>query len=124
MIDLTEELKATAAPGMQLPPLRVDPAAIRTVMINEVVPECPENDFYGSAPAPLYLSTALPLFRQAGFPASSIHDVTDAGIYITNAIKTPKKGNHGSAGHDRREPPGAGTGIVPFSESPRRHADG
>lgn len=91
MIDLTEELKAMAAPGMQLPPLRVDPAAIRTVMINEVVPECPENDFYGSAPAPLYLSTALTLFRQAGFPASSIHDVTDAGIYITNAVKTPKR---------------------------------
>lgn len=91
MIDLTEELKARAVKGMHLPPLRLDPAAIRTVMINEVVPERPEDDFYGNAPAPLYLSTALPLFRRAGLPAASIREVTDNGIYITNAVKTPKR---------------------------------
>lgn len=71
MMDLTEELKAVAAQGMQLPGLCLDPAAIRTMMINEVVPECPEDDFYGNAPAPLYLSTALPLFRRGGLPACS-----------------------------------------------------
>lgn len=92
MIDLAEELKAFAAQGMHLPSLRMDPASIRAVMVNEVVPELPEDDFYGSAPVPRYLSTALPLFRQAGLPASSIREVTDAGIYITNAIKTPKTG--------------------------------
>lgn len=91
MMDLTEELKAFAAQGMQLPGLCLDPAAIRTMMINEVVPECPEDDFYGSAPAPLYLSTALPLFRRGGLPACSIREVTDAGIYITNAVKRPKR---------------------------------
>lgn len=91
MIDLTEELKAKAMQGMHLPPLRLDPAAIRTVMINEVVPERPEDDFYGNAPAPLYLSTALPLFRRAGLQAASIREVTDNGIYITNAVKTPKR---------------------------------
>lgn len=91
MLNLTEELKAMAAPGMHLPPLCVDPTAIRAVMINEVVPEQPEDDFYGSAPAPLYLSTALPLFRRAGLPAASIRDVTNAGIYVTNAVKRPKR---------------------------------
>lgn len=91
MMDLTEELKAFAAQGMQLPRLCLDPAAIRTMMINEVVPECPEDDFYGSAPAPLYLSTALPLFRRGGLPACSIREVTDASIYITNAVKRPKR---------------------------------
>lgn len=85
MIDLTEELKARAVQGMHLPPLRLDSAAIRTVMINEVVPERPEDDFYGNAPAP------LPLFRRAGLPAASIREVTDNGIYITNAVKTPKR---------------------------------
>lgn len=61
------------------------------MMINEVVPEQPEDDFYGNGPAPLYLSTTLSLFRRAGFPALSIREVTDAGIYITNAVKRPKR---------------------------------
>ena len=91
MLDLAEELKAAAAEGMQLPSLFVDPASILAVMVNEVVPECPEDDFYGNAPAPLYLSTALPLFLRGGLPASSIRDVTEAGIYITNAVKRPKR---------------------------------
>lgn len=91
MIDLAEELKDFDGRGMHLPSLRTDPAAIRAVMINEVVPERPEDDFYGSAPAPLYLSTALPLFRQAGLPSASIQEVTGSGIYITNAVKTPKR---------------------------------
>lgn len=90
MINLEEELKAVAVRGMALPRLCMDPAAIRTVMINEVVPEQPEDDFYGRAPAPLYLSAALPLFRRAGLPAASVRDVTDAGIYLTNAAKKPK----------------------------------
>lgn len=91
MIDLAEELKDFDGRGMHLPSLRTDPAAIRAVMINEVVPERPEDDFYGSAPAPLYLSTALPLFRQAGLPSASIREVTGSGVYITNAVKTPKR---------------------------------
>ena len=69
MLDLAEELKAAAAEGMQLPSLFVDPASILAVMVNEVVPECPEDDFYGNAPAPLYLSTALPLFLRGGLPS-------------------------------------------------------
>ena len=48
MLDLAEELKAAAAEGMQLPSLFVDPASILAVMVNEVVPECPEDDFYGN----------------------------------------------------------------------------
>lgn len=91
MPDLEEEWKAAAAQGMRLLPPGADPAAILAVMINEVVPECPEDDFYGSSPAPLYLSTVLPLFRRGGLPASSIRDVTDAGIYLTNAVKKPKR---------------------------------
>lgn len=91
MINLTEELAPLAGPGMHLPAATLDPSLIRAVMINEVVPEHPEDDFYGANDPPFYLTTALPLFQRAGLPAQSIRDVTDAGVYITNAVKTPKK---------------------------------
>lgn len=124
MLDLAEELKAAAAEGMQLPSLCVDPAAILAVMVNEVVPECPENDFYGNTPAPLYLSTALPLFRRSRLPASSIRDVTEAGIYITNAVKRPKRESAVPQEMIEESLPVLDRGIVPFPESPRRDADG
>ena len=91
MINLTEELAPLAGPGMHLPAATLAPSLIRAVMINEVVPEHPEDDFYGANDPPFYLTTALPLFQRAGLPAQSIRDVTDAGVYITNAVKTPKK---------------------------------
>lgn len=58
-------------------------------MINEIVPEDPAQDFYGEK-GDLYLSTALPLFQRAGLPVSGIQDILDMGIYLTNAVKTPK----------------------------------
>ena len=63
--------------------------SIRAVMINEVVPENPEDDFYAD-PGELYLSTALALFKKAGLDVNGIQDVLDMGIYVTNAVKTPK----------------------------------
>jgi len=60
-------------------------------MINEVVPSNPEDDFYGKNNLPFYLTTTLPLFSKAGSSISSIEDVTNAGIYITNAVKIPKR---------------------------------
>ena len=75
MINLTEELAPLAGPGMHLPAATLDPSLIRAVMINEVVPEHPEDDFYGANDPPFYLTTALPLFQRAGLPAqlSLIH---------------------------------------------------
>ncbi|MEY8245353.1 uracil-DNA glycosylase family protein [Heminiphilus faecis] len=58
-------------------------------MINEVVPSCPEEDFYGKQDS-AYMSTTIPLFRKAGIEVNSIQDILDHGIYITNAVKTPK----------------------------------
>lgn len=69
--------------------VEVDPAAIRAVMINEVVPADPAQDFFGTS-GEEYLSTTLPLFRQAGIDVHSIDDVLAMGVYITNAVKTPK----------------------------------
>ena len=69
--------------------VEVNPEIIQTIMINEVVPSCPEEDFYGK-PDSAYMSTTIPLFRKAGIEVNSIQDILDHGIYITNAVKTPK----------------------------------
>ena len=78
-----------SAPNIQLNDVDVDPASIRAVLINEVVPADPAQDFYGSS-GEEYLSTTIPLFQQVGLPISSIREILDLGVYITNAVKTPK----------------------------------
>ena len=69
--------------------VNIEPETIQTIMINEVVPSCPEEDFYGKQDS-AYMSTTIPLFRKAGIEVNSIQDILDHGIYITNAVKTPK----------------------------------
>jgi len=69
----------------------VNPDFIRVIMINEIVPYDPADDFYGDNTPPAYLTTTLPLFSKAGFEAASIHDIIKAGVYITNAVKIPKE---------------------------------
>jgi len=75
---------------MQLPDITLDTEKVKAIMINEVVPTHPADDFYGDNTPPDYLTTTLPLFRKAGFRADSIGDIIAAGIYITNAVKVPK----------------------------------
>lgn len=77
--------------GIRLNDVEVDPASIRAVMINEVVPEDPAQDFYGAS-GEMYLSTTLPLFQKAGLMVDGIGEILEKGIYITNAVKTPKAG--------------------------------
>ncbi len=69
--------------------VNIEPETIQTIMINEVVPSCPEEDFYGKQDS-AYMSTTIPLFRKAGIEVNSIQDILNNGIYITNAVKTPK----------------------------------
>lgn len=90
MINIKKELTTVSPSGiMQLNDLDVEPEAIRAIMINEIVPADPKQDFYGS-PNAEYLSTTLPLFQRAGMPAESIGELLHRGIYITNAVKVPK----------------------------------
>lgn len=67
----------------------VEPETIQAIMINEVVPIDSDDDFYGKLDS-AYMSTTIPLFLQAGIEVNSIHDLLNLGIYITNAVKTPK----------------------------------
>ncbi len=69
--------------------VEIAPETIRAIMINEIVPLCPEDDFYGK-PDSAYMSTTIPLFRKAGIEVDSLLDILNNGIYITNAVKIPK----------------------------------
>lgn len=83
------ETKLGTKTGICLNNIEIDPLTIKAVMINEVVPSDPLQDFYG-APDADYLKTTIPLLQAAGAEITSIQDVLQMGIYITNAVKTPK----------------------------------
>ena len=90
-MNIKEELetKAGAAGNMHLNNIDLDPLTVKVVMINEVVPADPSQDFYGIPDAD-YLKTTIPLFQGAGAAVTSMQDILQMGIYITNAVKTPK----------------------------------
>lgn len=69
--------------------IEVIPESVKAILINEVVPADAKDDFYGNVDA-AYLSTTIPLFKQAGMDVNSVNDILDIGIYITNAVKKPK----------------------------------
>ena len=75
--------------NLRLNDVNIKPEKIRAIMINEVVPVDSDDDFYGK-PDSAYMSTTIPLFRKAGIDVNSIQDILSLGIYITNAVKTPK----------------------------------
>ena len=83
------ETKAGITNGIYLNNIDIDSLTIKAIMINEVVPSDPLQDFYGTPDAD-YLKTTLPLLQGAGTEVTSIQDILKMGIYITNAVKTPK----------------------------------
>lgn len=70
--------------------VEVDVCSVKAILINEVVPPDPSDDFY-SWPESEYAKSAGFLFERADAAFSSAEDALAAGIYITNAIKWPKK---------------------------------
>ena len=84
--------KGLVVKSMQFPDCEIDPAKIKVIMINEVVPRNPDDWFYSGTPDPENRRTAFGLFDDAGVPVKSMHDVLELGIYITAALKTPKEG--------------------------------
>ncbi len=75
--------------NLRLNDVNIEPETIRAIMINEVVPSCLAEDFYGK-PDSAYMSTTIPMFRKAGIEVGLVQDILNRGIYITNAVKTPK----------------------------------
>ncbi len=90
-MNVKTELLATrgVTDAMQLNEVELDPFAIKAIMINEVVPVDPSQDFYGK-PGADYSKSALSLFKNAGAKAESTYDLLREGVYLTNAVKTPK----------------------------------
>lgn len=83
------EIKLGMANGIYLNDIEIDPLTINAIMINEVVPSDPLEDFFGTPDAD-YLKTTIPLFQGTGADVTSIQDILQMGVYITNAVKTPK----------------------------------
>ena len=84
-----EKNALTASKMAQLIDLELDATIVRAIMIKEVVPSDPMQDFYGGSSSD-YLKTTIPLFQRAQLPVNSIEDILSMGIYITNAVKQPK----------------------------------
>lgn len=83
------EAKVGITNSIYLNNIEIDPLTIKAIMINEVVPSDALQNFYG-VPDADYLKTTIPLFQGAGAEVKSIQDILQMGIYITNAVKTPK----------------------------------
>ena len=83
------EAKVGITNSIYLNNIEIDPLTIKAIMINEVVPSDALQDFYG-VPDADYLKTTIPLFQGAGAEVKSLQDILQMGIYITNAVKTPK----------------------------------
>ena len=75
--------------NIHLNDIDIDASKIKAIMINEVVPDDYLQDFYGGESAN-YMKTTIPLFQRAGVQVNSINEILSMGIYITNAVKTPK----------------------------------
>ena len=90
-MNVREELEARLDLGGALVnDVEVDGGSVKVVMINEVVPPDPSDDFY-SGPGAEYAKSAAALFQRAGAAFPSPHDALASGIYLTNAIKWPKE---------------------------------
>lgn len=90
-MNIQKELEqlSTVKTDLRFNDVDVMPETIYAIMINEIVPSCIEDDFYGR-PDAAYMTTTIPLFRKAGIDVGSVQDILNRGIYITNAVKTPK----------------------------------
>ena len=68
-----------------------DVKAIRALLINEVVPDDPRQDFHGSDTG-AYAGSLISLFQEAGIGFRSMKDIDESGITVINAVNTPKQG--------------------------------
>lgn len=73
-----------------MPSIKLDYSKIKAIMINEIVPSKPEEDFYSHTEEPYYMKTTKALFEKAGVNIENMDDILNYGIYITNAVKLPK----------------------------------
>ena len=74
-----------------VPDISLDPEKVQMLMISEAPSVNPHENFY-SKNNEAFLQSVFQIFKDAGLEVSSIQEFLDYGIYITTAIKCPKKG--------------------------------
>jgi uracil-DNA glycosylase len=77
--------------GYTVPPLDLDPARVRVVLISETAPADPADGYY-AAGDPLFARTTVQAFRDAGANVDSIAGILSLGVHLTTAIKCAKIG--------------------------------
>lgn len=75
--------------GYRIPPVDIDPAQVRVVLISESAAPHPDDDYYALGD-PLFSRTTILAFRDAGFSVHSIQEILDLGVYLTTAVKCSK----------------------------------
>jgi uracil-DNA glycosylase len=76
----------------QIPlPASIDPQKISIIMICEALPENHADYFYSSS-ASLYVTNTLEAFKLAGVEVKNMDDIIKRGVYLTVAVKSPRKG--------------------------------
>jgi hypothetical protein len=75
--------------GYLIPPVDLNPGHISIVMISEAAPPNPDDYYYADGD-PLFESTTVQAFRDAGANVGSIQDILWMGVYLTTCVKCGK----------------------------------
>jgi uracil-DNA glycosylase len=74
-----------------VPDIEVDPGGISIVLISEAAP-ADLGDYYYAGGTPLFESTTVQAFQDAGAQVASVRDIVGLGVYLTTAVKCGKTG--------------------------------
>jgi len=72
-------------------PKIINPDRVRIVMVCEAMPADP-NDYFYSSRQSLYVMNTIDSFNNAGIFVKTIEDIVQRGVYLTVAVKSPRKG--------------------------------
>lgn len=89
-MNIKKQLESTDNKEMFFNDVNVNPSKIKVILINEIVPNNENDDFYVGTNSE-YSKTILTLFEHADLKVNSTKELLNKGIYITNAVKTPKE---------------------------------
>lgn len=95
MIDMVETLKnyrkKLKLAWVTLPEISISPKNIKGVMINDIVPENDDDDFYAGVNG-AYFKSINTIFKKVNYDFGSMEELLDQGIYITSAVKNKTSG--------------------------------
>ncbi len=80
-----------ATASYRAPAIDIDPSKVSVVMISESAAADAGDDYY-AAGDPFFARTTVEVFRQAGAQVSTVADIVNLGVYLTTALKCPKRG--------------------------------